>query len=66
MAVIVLMAAGLMMGIGLISAENRALFGVTAVYLITICDLIQWILRQIILVESLMVSAERILQFQHF
>ena len=26
----------------------------------------QWILRQVILVESLMVSAERVLQFQLF
>ena len=61
-----MMAAGMMMGISLISFEERGLYGVTAVYLITICDMTQWILRQVILVESLMVSAERVLQFQLF
>ena len=54
-----------MMGISLISAEDSGLYGVTAVYLITICEFMQWILRQIILVESLMVSAARILQLRN-
>ena len=60
------MAIGMMMGAALISVQDRGLYGVTAVYLITICDMMPWILRQIILVESLMVSAERVLQFQLF
>ena len=34
---ILLMLAGLMMGISLIDAEDSGLYGVTAVYLITIC-----------------------------
>jgi len=58
--------AGMLMGISQISAANSGLYGVTIVYLITISDVMQWILRQVILVESLMVSAERILKFDEF
>lgn len=61
---LLLMLAGLMMGINLIDAEDAGLYGVTAVYLITISEFMQWILRQTILVESLMVSAARILQLR--
>jgi uncharacterized membrane protein len=63
---IFLMMAGMLMGISQITAANSGLYGVTIVYLITISDVMQWILRQLILVESLMVSAERILQFDEF
>ena len=34
---ILLMLAGLMMGINLIDADKKSLYGVTAIYLITIC-----------------------------
>ena len=61
-----LMLAGLMMGIELISAENSGLYGVTAVYLVTISELMHWTLRQSLLVESLMLSAARIMKFKEF
>jgi ATP-binding cassette, subfamily C (CFTR/MRP), member 4 len=54
---ILLMLVGMMMGIAQTNSTNAGLYGVTVVYLITISDVLQWILRQIILVESLMVSA---------
>jgi Na+-translocating ferredoxin:NAD+ oxidoreductase RnfA subunit len=57
---------GMMIGIAQSNPSNSGLYGVTVVYLITISDVFQWIMRQMILVESLMVSAERILQFDHF
>ena len=46
----ILMFIGMMMGISMINAESKGLYGVTIVYLITISDVMQWILRQIILV----------------
>ena len=46
----ILMFIGMMMGIGLITTENSGLYGVSIVYLITISDVMQWILRQVILV----------------
>ena len=55
-----------MMGIELISAENSGLYGVTAVYLVTISELMHWTLRQSLLVESLMLSAARIMKFKEF
>ena len=61
---IVMIAVGIVMGIAQISPEDGALYGVTVVFLITISEYLHWILRQIILVESLMVSAERILQIE--
>ena len=57
---------GLFMGIGLISPENSGLYGVTAVFLVTISDFMQWVLRQMILWNSLMASAQRILHFRDF
>ena len=53
---------GVVIGITQLSSADVGLYGVTVVYLITISEYLSWILIQIILVESLMVSAERILE----
>lgn len=63
---IALMFFAMILGVVSLREETRTLYGVTVIYLITICDLFQWILRQIITAESLMVSAQRILEFEHF
>lgn len=44
------MALGMVLGVVELDGENRALYGVTVIYLITVCDVFQWILRQIITV----------------
>ena len=59
---ILLMFAGLC--IGLISV-NPDLYAVTVIYLITINELLFALMREIIHVESSMVSAERILELEH-
>ena len=49
---------------GLISV-NPDLYAVTVIYLITINELLFALMREIIHVESSMVSAERILELEH-
>lgn len=60
------MLSGMLLGILFLKDESAHLYGITVVYLVTISDSFQWILRQIVLVESLMISAVRILQFENF
>lgn len=51
------MVAGLIIGIVKSSPQNSATYGIIVIYLIGIAEASQWILRQIINLESLMVSA---------
>jgi hypothetical protein len=54
------------MGIVCIEAEDRSLYGVTVVYLVSITEFLYYIIEQIILVESLMVSGQRMLEIEKF
>ena len=47
---IALIAAGIIMGVTQINQENKGLYGITVVYLLTISEYLQWILRQMIVV----------------
>jgi hypothetical protein len=53
---IALMFFGMILGIAVTDPADGGLYGVTVLYLITIGEILQWILRQFITVESLMVS----------
>lgn len=55
---------GVVLGIATSNKENAYLFPVVIVYIIMATGDIQWILRQIIVIEGFMVSVERILQFR--
>lgn len=59
---IVIMVAGWLIGIINITPEKAGLYGVSVVFLIQISDYLQWFLRQLITLESLMVSVERTFQ----
>lgn len=56
---ICLMFIGMMVGIYQSSTENSGLYGVTVIYLVSFSELFQWLLRQAITTESLMISYER-------
>lgn len=58
----IMMAIGVVVGVTQINYENRALYGVTVVYLLTITGNFYRYLKQAILLEGAMVSAERMLQ----
>jgi hypothetical protein len=58
----VMMAIGIVVGIMRINHEERALYGITILYLMRITDGLYRNWRSIILFEGLMVSAERVLQ----
>lgn len=60
--VIVIMIAGWVLGIKLVTPETAGLYGITVVFLIQINDYLQWFLRQLITLESMMVSVERTFQ----
>ena len=52
--------------IGVARSTELGQFGVIILYLFFISQAVSWSLRQALLVESLMVSAQRILQFKYF
>lgn len=56
-----LMASGLFLGVYKSSTEEGMLFGVTVVSLIAICDIFQWLMRQLITIDSLMISSQRVI-----
>ena len=56
---ITLMTVGWIIGIVIITPETAGLYGISVVFLIQICDHLQWSLRQLINLESLMLSVER-------
>ena len=53
------------MGLFQIDVENRGLYGVTVVYLIAITGSLYRYCKQIVMVESLMVSGQRMLQLEN-
>jgi len=63
---IFLMAAGMVLGIHVLHQTNTGHYGVAVLYLITVSEVLQWILRQMICLESYLVSAQRILQFDSY
>lgn len=50
---------GWLIGIAVVTPQTAGLYGVSVVYLIQISDYLQWFLRQIINMESMIVSVER-------
>lgn len=50
---------GALIGVYNSNVETAGLYGVSIVFLVQINDYIQWFLRQIIVMESIMVSVER-------
>jgi hypothetical protein len=48
-----------MIGVWNSTTETAGLYGVSVVFLVQINDYLQWFLRQIIVMESIMVSVER-------
>lgn len=56
---IIIMTIGWLIGIAVVTKENAGLYGVSVVFLIQVSDYLQWFLRQIISLESLIVSVER-------
>ncbi len=54
-----LMFVGMMVGIYQSTTDNSGLYGVTVIYLISFSEVFQWLLRQAITTESLMISYER-------
>lgn len=45
--------------VGISQIENGGLYGISIVFLLQVSDYMQWLLRQIINMESIMVSVER-------
>ena len=60
------MTAGMVLGMEVLHQSNTGHYGKAVFYLIAINESLQFILRQIISVESYLVSAQRLLQFGHF
>ena len=60
------MTAGMVLGIHVLHPTNTGHYGVAVLYLIAVTETLQWILRQMICVESYLVSAQRILQFETY
>lgn len=56
---IVLMLIGWVLGIYVVTPETAGLFGVSVVFLIKVNDTLQKFLRQLIVLESMMVSVQR-------
>jgi ATP-binding cassette subfamily C (CFTR/MRP) protein 4 len=54
---------GMLFSLYLLNPHKTHLYSVSVIYFITISEGSQWLLRQFIVVEGLMVSAERILRF---
>ena len=57
----ILLAIGVLMGVAIINTQDKGLLGITIVYLVLISEFSHWILKQLLLIESLMVSAKRML-----
>lgn len=53
---VIIMIIGWIIGIIVVTPETAGLYGVSVVFLIQISDYLQWFLRQIISMESLIVS----------
>jgi hypothetical protein len=62
----ILMSAGIALGIAVIAPAEVGNLGVAVLYLIQVAEGLPWMLRQIISVESYLVSAQRIMQFETF
>ena len=56
---IIVLIIGYMIGVYNATIETAGLYGVSVVFLVQINDYLQWFLRQIIVMESVMVSVER-------
>jgi len=56
---IIVLIIGYMIGVYNSTIETSGLYGVSVVFLVQINDYLQWFLRQIIVMESVMVSVER-------
>jgi hypothetical protein len=56
---IFILTAGYLVGVYNSTPETAGLYGVSIVFLIQINEYLQWFLRQIIVMESIMVSVER-------
>ena len=54
-----LLVLGMYLGVAFTSPNQSGLFAITILYLVSICELFQWTLKQIIATEGIMVSAER-------
>lgn len=59
----IISAAGIYIGIS--TASNPGIYGVAIVFILQLVDFIQWLLRQIINMESIMVSVERSFLIAH-
>lgn len=59
---IALIFVGMAVGISQSTPSTSGLYGVIIIYLFSFTDLFQWILRQIITSESLLISYERAMQ----
>lgn len=59
---VIIMTIGWIIGIYVVTPETAGLYGVSVVFLITVSDYLQWFLRQLVAMESLMVSVERTFQ----
>ena len=54
-----LLVAGMYLGVSQTNPENSGFYGATVLYLVSISELFQWTLKQIIATEGIMVSAKR-------
>lgn len=50
---------GLIVGIYVSTPETAGLYGVSVVFLVQVNDNLQWLLKQMIVLESIMVNVER-------
>ncbi len=57
-----LMISGFYIGTSQSAPSQAGLFGVIVIYIFNFCDFYQWLLRQIITSESLLISYERAVQ----
>jgi hypothetical protein len=58
------MTVGMILGVEVIHPAATGDYGVAVLYLISICEVLQWMFRQILSTESYFVSAQRIIYFQ--
>lgn len=56
---IIVIIIGWIIGIAVVNPSTAGLYGVSVIFLIQISDYLQWFLRQIINLESMIVSVER-------
>ena len=53
------MVIGWIVGLIMLDPDNPGLYAVSVVFLLQVSDYLQWFLRQMIIMESLLVSVER-------